>query len=95
MQDRFLGQHGAIFYYWALVIVFLISPKWSYKFSEMLESAPPPSRLSAARVSHSPACYIAYATPLAWAAMLCVGCVFVLRAALTSCIRMQCVNTPV
>ena len=39
-QDRFLGQHAAIFYYWALVVCFLISPKWSYKFSEMLESAP-------------------------------------------------------
>lgn len=38
-QDRFLGQHCAVFYYWALVISFLISPKWSYKFSEMLESA--------------------------------------------------------
>jgi hypothetical protein len=39
VQDRFLGQHGAIFYYWALVVCFLLSPKWSYKFSEMLESA--------------------------------------------------------
>lgn len=37
-QDRFLGQHAAVFYYWALVICFLVSPKWSYKFSEMLES---------------------------------------------------------
>ena len=39
-QDRFLGQHAAVFYYWGLVLCFLVSPKWSYKFSEMLESAP-------------------------------------------------------
>ena len=38
--DRFLGQHASILYYWALVVVFFFSPKWSYKFSEMLESAP-------------------------------------------------------
>jgi ubiquinol oxidase len=38
-QDRFLGQHAAIVYYWALVLCFFVSPKWSYKFSEMLESA--------------------------------------------------------
>lgn len=37
-QDRFLGQHAAVFYYWALVVSFLVSPKWSYKFSEMLET---------------------------------------------------------
>lgn len=40
-QDRFLGQHAAVFYYWALVLCFILAPKWSYKFSEMLESAPP------------------------------------------------------
>jgi ubiquinol oxidase len=38
-QDRFLGQHAAVLYYWALVVCFVISPMWSYKFSEMLESA--------------------------------------------------------
>lgn len=37
-RDRFLGQHAAVFYYWALVVCFIVSPKWSYKFSEMLES---------------------------------------------------------
>jgi len=38
-NDRFMAQHAAVFYYWALIAAFLVSPKWSYKFSEMLESA--------------------------------------------------------
>eukprot|EP00873_Tetraselmis_striata_P017105 jgi/Tetstr1/437369/TSEL_026054.t1 len=37
-RDRFLAFHAAIFYYWTLVLCFLVSPKYSYKFSEMLES---------------------------------------------------------
>jgi len=37
-RDRFLGFHAAIFYYWTLVLCFLVSPKYSYKFSEMLET---------------------------------------------------------
>ena len=34
---RFLAQHSALAYYWALVGCYLVSPQWSYKFSEMLE----------------------------------------------------------
>ena len=35
---RFLAQHSAIAYYFALVALFAISPSSSYKFSEMLET---------------------------------------------------------
>ena len=38
-RDRFLAQHASIAYYWGLVLCFFISPKQSYRFSEMLESA--------------------------------------------------------
>lgn len=31
--DRFLAQHGAIVYYWVLVTLFFIDPKFSYNFS--------------------------------------------------------------
>jgi ubiquinol oxidase len=37
-RDRFLAQHAAVAYYWALVALYLLSPSWSYKFSEMLET---------------------------------------------------------
>jgi len=37
-RDRFLAFHAAILYYWALVVCFLASPRYSYKFSEMLET---------------------------------------------------------
>jgi ubiquinol oxidase len=37
-RDRFIAQHAAVFYYWVLVVVYFISPSWSYKFSEMLET---------------------------------------------------------
>eukprot|EP00245_Coleochaete_scutata_P001861 TRINITY_DN12314_c0_g1_i1.p1 TRINITY_DN12314_c0_g1~~TRINITY_DN12314_c0_g1_i1.p1 ORF type:complete len:503 (+),score=92.32 TRINITY_DN12314_c0_g1_i1:153-1661(+) len=36
--DRFFGQHAAIFYYWILNFMFLISPKVAYNFSELIES---------------------------------------------------------
>uniref|UniRef100_A0A7S4GJJ8 Alternative oxidase n=1 Tax=Eutreptiella gymnastica TaxID=73025 RepID=A0A7S4GJJ8_9EUGL len=35
--DRFLAQHGAIFYYWVLVLFFLVDPRFSYNFSRLLE----------------------------------------------------------
>eukprot|EP00242_Pyramimonas_sp_CCMP2087_P011904 CAMPEP_0198203624 /NCGR_PEP_ID=MMETSP1445-20131203/6933_1 /TAXON_ID=36898 /ORGANISM="Pyramimonas sp., Strain CCMP2087" /LENGTH=378 /DNA_ID=CAMNT_0043875089 /DNA_START=40 /DNA_END=1176 /DNA_ORIENTATION=+ len=37
-RDRFLAFHAAIIYYWILVVSFLVSPKYSYKFSELLET---------------------------------------------------------
>jgi hypothetical protein len=37
-RDRFLAQHAAVAYYWALVALYFLSPSWSYKFSEMLET---------------------------------------------------------
>jgi ubiquinol oxidase len=37
-RDRFLGQHAAIVYYFALVIVWLISPALAYNFSELIEA---------------------------------------------------------
>uniref|UniRef100_A0A061QYB1 Ubiquinol oxidase n=1 Tax=Tetraselmis sp. GSL018 TaxID=582737 RepID=A0A061QYB1_9CHLO len=37
-RDRFLGLHAAIAYYWVLVACYLVSPKYSYRFSEMLET---------------------------------------------------------
>ena len=35
---RFIGYHGAIVYYWFLVLLYMVSPQMSYKFSEMLET---------------------------------------------------------
>lgn len=35
--DRFLAEHAAVFYYWALVLIYLISPAASYQFMEMVE----------------------------------------------------------
>ena len=35
---RFLAQHSAIIYYWILVLLWLVSPTWAYKFSELLET---------------------------------------------------------
>ena len=37
-SDRFLGYHAAIAYYWALILVFLFSPKVAYEFMELLEA---------------------------------------------------------
>lgn len=36
-RDRFFGQHAAFFYYWILNLMFLISPKVAYNFSELIE----------------------------------------------------------
>lgn len=35
--DRFAAQHAAFFYYWILNVMFLISPKVAYNFSELIE----------------------------------------------------------
>ncbi|KAA8491689.1 Ubiquinol oxidase 4, chloroplastic/chromoplastic [Porphyridium purpureum] len=37
-KDRFFAEHLAIMYYWAIVVLFLISPKQSYAFSQLLEA---------------------------------------------------------
>ncbi|CAJ1374377.1 unnamed protein product [Effrenium voratum] len=36
--DRFFAQHGAVAYYWLLVLFFLVDPKWSYNFSRLIEA---------------------------------------------------------
>ena len=36
-SDRFLGYHVAILYYWALVLVFMGSPRIAYEFMELIE----------------------------------------------------------
>ncbi|PSC72507.1 plastid terminal oxidase isoform B [Micractinium conductrix] len=35
--DRFVAEHAAVFYYWVLVVIYLISPSASYQFMEMVE----------------------------------------------------------
>ena len=35
--DRFLAEHAAVFYYWTIVVMYLISPSASYSFSELVE----------------------------------------------------------
>lgn len=35
--DRFAAQHAAVLYFWILVVLYLVSPATSYKFSELLE----------------------------------------------------------
>ncbi|PRW56883.1 plastid terminal oxidase [Chlorella sorokiniana] len=35
--DRFLAEHAAVFYYWVLVAIYLVSPSASYQFMEMVE----------------------------------------------------------
>ena len=35
--DRFFAEHAAVFYYWVLVLMYLISPSSSYAFSELVE----------------------------------------------------------
>jgi len=35
--DRFMAEHAAVFYYWVLVVMYLISPSASYAFSELVE----------------------------------------------------------
>ena len=37
-SDRFLGQHAALVYYLGLIIIWLISPKLAYNFSERIET---------------------------------------------------------
>eukprot|EP00242_Pyramimonas_sp_CCMP2087_P009168 CAMPEP_0198205532 /NCGR_PEP_ID=MMETSP1445-20131203/9072_1 /TAXON_ID=36898 /ORGANISM="Pyramimonas sp., Strain CCMP2087" /LENGTH=460 /DNA_ID=CAMNT_0043877873 /DNA_START=131 /DNA_END=1513 /DNA_ORIENTATION=- len=35
--DRFIAQHTALVYYWAVVVSYLVSPKWSYYFMQLVE----------------------------------------------------------
>lgn len=35
--DRFMAEHAAVFYYWVLVAMYLVSPSASYAFSELVE----------------------------------------------------------
>jgi hypothetical protein len=35
--DRFVAQHSAIFYYWAVMALYAVSPKNAYQFSELVE----------------------------------------------------------
>ena len=37
-SDRFLAQHAALVYYFGLVVVWLLSPKLAYNFSEKIET---------------------------------------------------------
>jgi ubiquinol oxidase len=36
-SDRFLAYHLSIIYYWLLVVMYIVSPRLSYNFSELLE----------------------------------------------------------
>lgn len=36
--DRFLAEHAAVFYYWVLILMYLVSPPASYAFSELVEN---------------------------------------------------------
>ncbi|CAK0808607.1 unnamed protein product, partial [Prorocentrum cordatum] len=36
--DRFFAQHGAIAYYWILILFFVVDPRWSYNFSRLIEA---------------------------------------------------------
>jgi len=35
--DRFVAEHSAIVYYWGLVLMYMLSPKDAYAFSELVE----------------------------------------------------------
>ena len=35
--DRFIAQHSAIIYFWALIVFYAFSPKDAYAFSELVE----------------------------------------------------------
>lgn len=35
--DRFVAGHAAVVYYWILVVTYMVSPKTSYQFSELVE----------------------------------------------------------
>lgn len=35
--DRFVAQHTALVYYWAVAVSYLFSPKWSYYFMQLVE----------------------------------------------------------
>jgi hypothetical protein len=35
--DRFVAQHAAIFYFWAVLALYALSPRNAYQFSELVE----------------------------------------------------------
>ena len=35
--DRFLAQHSALAYYWGVCILYALSPRYAYQFSELVE----------------------------------------------------------
>jgi len=37
-SDRFFAQHAAVFYYWVLVVMWLLSPSIAYNFSALIEA---------------------------------------------------------
>ena len=37
-SDRFFAQHAAVFYYWILVSMWLLSPSIAYNFSQLIEA---------------------------------------------------------
>lgn len=37
-SDRFFAQHAAVFYYWILVSMWLVSPSIAYNFSQLIEA---------------------------------------------------------
>lgn len=43
--DRFVAQHAALFYYWLLVLVYLVTPRQSYAFMELIEVRGEPSEV--------------------------------------------------
>lgn len=36
--DRFLAEHAAVFYYWVLVAMYLLTPSASYTFCTLVEN---------------------------------------------------------
>ena len=35
--DRFMAQHAAIVYFWGVMVLYALSPKHAYQFSELVE----------------------------------------------------------
>jgi hypothetical protein len=35
--DRFVAQHASLAYYWGVVLLYMLSPKHAYEFSELVE----------------------------------------------------------
>lgn len=69
--DRFFAQHCAVFYYWAIIGVFVFSPSLAYMFSELVEVA---TRAGSAAQHPVPCCPISSMANHAWLALLPVLC---------------------